>query len=59
MGYFMVSPAYFMSAIIGSVIVKVSAESLYGQSMLNHVEYVAKQFTVVSSNLMNQYHKAS
>lgn len=27
--------------------------------MLQHVEHVAESFTVVTSNLMNQYHEAS
>lgn len=59
LGYMFINPGYFVSAIVSSALVKMSAESLYNSSVLQHVEYVAQHFIVVSSNLMNQYHQAS
>lgn len=59
LGYAMIHPGYFVSAIVSSAVVKIGAEQVYHSSVLQHVEYVAEGFTVVSSNLMNQYHKAS
>ena len=54
-----INPGYFVSAIVSSALVKMSAETIYNSSVLQHVEYVAQHFTVVSSNLMNQYQEAS
>lgn len=59
MGYVLIHPGYFMSAIVSSAVVKMSAEQVYGSSVLQHVEHVAEQFTTVTSNLLNQYHQAS
>lgn len=59
LGYFMIHPGYFVSAILSSAVVKLGAEQVYNSSVLQHVEHVAESFTVVTSNLMNQYHEAS
>lgn len=53
MGYMLVHPGYFMSAIVSSAVVKMGADQMYGNSVLQHVEHVADQFTLVTSNLMN------
>jgi hypothetical protein len=53
MGYVLIHPGYFMSAIISSAVVKMGAEQVYSSSVLEHVEHVAELFTVVTSNLMN------
>lgn len=53
MGYVLIHPGYFMSAIVSSAVVKMGAEQVYSNSVLEHVEHVAELFTVVTSNLMN------
>lgn len=53
MGYVLVHPGYFMSAIISSAVVKMGAEQMYSSTLLEHVEFVAELFTVKTNNLMN------
>lgn len=52
-GYACVHPGYFVSAILSSALLKIGAENLREQSVLNHLDLAAKDFSVVASNLRN------
>jgi len=55
----MVHPGYFVSALVSSAVIKLSADSVQQNSVLQHIDLVAEHFRIVTSNLMNQYQEAS
>ena len=58
-GYALVHPGYFVSAILSSALVRMGADSIHKQGVLSHVDVAYKHFATVTSNLQNQYLKAS
>ena len=58
-GYAVVHPAFFMTAILSSVAVSYGADSLQKASLESHIEVITEHFAKVTSNLMNQYFKTS
>ena len=54
-----VHPGYFISAVLASAVMKIGAENLREQSVIQHLELAAKDFSVVASNLRNQYLQTS
>ena len=58
-GYGLIHPGYFISAIVSSALLKMGAELLTSASLLDHVEHVAKMFEGVTVSLRAQYMEAS
>jgi len=58
-GYAMIHPGYFVTAIISSVAVQYGAGSLQKASVLSHIDVITDHFSTVTSNLKNQYFQAS
>lgn len=58
-GFATVHPGYFMSAILTSVLVKMKADTLQQNNVLNEIDLVTEHFRLVTSNLMNQYKAGS
>jgi len=58
-GYATLHPGYFMSAILASALVKMQAESLQHNVVLQHIELMSEHFRLVTSNLSIQYESAS
>jgi len=58
-GYATLHPGYFMSAILASALVKMQAESLQHNVVLQHIELMSEHFRLVTSNLSIQYELAS
>jgi len=50
-GYATLHPGYFMSAILASALVKMQAESLQHNVVLQHIELMSEHFRLVTSNL--------
>ena len=59
LGYAVIHPGYFISALICSALVKVGATQLQEQSILSQLEVMSTHFSIVTSNLMNDYSSAS
>ena len=58
-GYAMVHPGIFCSALLSSILIKISAEKLKDQSFDLLIEAAADDFALVASNLHNEYLAAS
>jgi hypothetical protein len=55
LGYAFVHPGYFVSALVSSAIIKVGAEKMQEQTVMQQLEIMTTHFAIVTSNLMNEY----